>query len=333
MPDLFFYLTFAILFFFLELIYFRIAARNRIIDKPNERSSHESVTIRGGGVIFPIAVICWFIINSFQNSLFVSALLLISLISFLDDVLDVHNSVRVFFQFLAVYFMIIQLSLGLEWYWYILIFILIIGMVNAWNFMDGINGITGSYSLVTLGTLFYINHFVQQFTSESLLIFIMLSLLVFNFFNFRKKAKCFAGDIGSISIAFIISYLLIELISATHNFLFIGFLLLYGLDTVTTIIFRLIRKENIFHAHRTHFYQFLSNEKNWSHLSVATIYSLVQLIINILILFLIYQIKTLEYSLLLLITAILMGGILFILVRLRLEGRKVLIGTNSILIG
>jgi len=328
MSELLFYITFAIFFFFLELLYLRIAARNSIIDRPNERSSHKRSTIRGGGIIFSFAVIFWFIINDFQYSIFVTALLLISIVSFLDDILDIHSRIRFFFQFLAVYLMILQLALGLDWYWYIIVFILIIGMINAWNFMDGINGITGAYSLATLGTLLYINRFIQQFTSESLLIFLILSLLVFNFFNFRRKAKCFAGDVGSISIAFIISYLLIQLISSTHNFLFIALMLLYGLDTVTTIIFRLIRREKIFQAHRTHFYQFLSNEKRWSHLSVATIYSLVQLILNMLILLLTYQGTTLKNSLSLLVILVSFGGTLFIILRLRLEGSKRLLGTD-----
>jgi UDP-GlcNAc:undecaprenyl-phosphate GlcNAc-1-phosphate transferase len=320
MSSLFLYIIFTILFLFLELLYFRIAVHRRIIDKPNERSSHKYFTIRGGGIIVPFALISWFIINGFQHFLFVSALLLISLVSFLDDIKNIHRTVRFFFQFLAVCLMITELSLGLDWYWYIIIFILIIGMINAWNFMDGINGITGSYSLVTLGTLFYLNRFVQQFTSESLLIFSILSLLVFNFFNFRKKAKCFAGDVGSISIAFIISYSLIELIFTTHNLLFIGLLLLYGIDTVTTIIFRIIRKENIFQAHRTHFYQFLSNEKKWAHLSVAAMYSFAQLIVNIIILLLFYQSITLIHSFFLISSIIFTAGILSIILRLRLEG-------------
>jgi UDP-GlcNAc:undecaprenyl-phosphate GlcNAc-1-phosphate transferase len=326
MSDLFLYLIFTIFFFLIELTYFRIATYNRILDKPNARSSHKRFTIRGGGIVFPFAVICWFVISDFQHPVFVIALLLIGIISFLDDVLDIQSKVRFIFQFFAVCLMMIQLGLELNWYWYIPICILITGMINAWNFMDGINGITGAYSLITVGTLFYINYFIEQFTSEPLLVFIILSLLVFNFFNFRREAKCFAGDVGSISMAFIIAYLLIELILTTHSFLFIGFMLIYGLDTVSTIMFRLIRKENVFHPHRTHFYQFLSNEKGWSHLSVALLYSLTQLVVNIIVVFLSHQREPLASSFLILIILISIGGIILVLLRLKLEGGKRLFG-------
>lgn len=320
--DLFFYIMYIIFFCFLELLYFRIAARYNIIDKPNQRSSHKHYTIRGGGVIFPIAVLCWFILSGFQDFLFVSALLLIALISFLDDIKDVPSRVRFFFQFLAVVIVNIQISAELDWHWTVFIFILIIGMINAWNFMDGINGITGSYNLITLGTLWYINHFMIPFTSESLLVFIILSLLVFNFFNFRLKARCFAGDIGSISIAFITCFLMLQLINASGNFLYIGFCLIYGLDTVTTIIFRLIREENIFEAHRSHFYQFLANEKKWSHLSVSILYSTFQFITNVFIVALYYQNKPSSNNFVLLSGIILISGVLFVLLRLNLEGYK-----------
>ena len=151
--------------------------------------------------------------------------------------------------------------------------------------MDGINGITGSYSLLAIITLYYINENIHAFTSPALLITISLSLLVFNFFNFRKKAKCFAGDVGSVGIAFIIVFFIGQLILATHNFNYILLLLFYGIDVVSTILFRVIRKENIFEAHRSHFYQFISNEKKIPHLIVAAIYLLVQSIINIILVF------------------------------------------------
>lgn len=323
MPDLFTYILFFIGFFILELIYFRIAVNYKIIDKPNERSSHKRMTVRGGGIIFPAAVLCWFFLNDFQYPFFVSGLLLVSVISFIDDILDLHSRVRFIAQFAAVACMFWQLPLGLAWYDYLLAFIMIIGTINAWNFMDGINGITGIYSIVVLFSLYRINQTVQ-FTDETLLILLFIALLVFGFFNFRKKAVCFAGDIGSVAIAFSICFLLLQLIVKTGNLLYILFLLVYGLDSVITILFRLRRRENIFEAHRTHFYQYLSNEQQWPHLWVSVLYGSLQLAINLLLITFIPQ-NTAD-SFLWVIVISLVTGILFITLRFRVESRKRLLG-------
>jgi UDP-N-acetylmuramyl pentapeptide phosphotransferase/UDP-N-acetylglucosamine-1-phosphate transferase len=249
--------------FVLEIFYFKIADHFNIIDKPNARSSHQSITLRGGGIIFTLAALIFFFTFGFQYPYFILGLFLISLISFLDDIFTLNNKVRLGIHLISVLLMFYQWNLfSLNLYWIPIALIFVIGTINAYNFMDGINGITGGYSLLAIATLYYINEQVTSFTSSDLLITVGLSLLVFNFFNFRKKAKCFAGDVGSVSIAFIIVFLIGQLLIQTQNFNYILLLLFYGLDAVTTIVFRVIRKENIFEAHRSHFYQFLSNEKN-----------------------------------------------------------------------
>lgn len=272
--------------FAIELLYFKAADHFNIIDKPNSRSSHTALTIRGGGIIFGIAAILFFCLYQFQYPFFITGLFLIALISFLDDILTLNNKVRLFIHLLAVSLLFYQLDLfSMAWYLVIIAAIFVIGTINAYNFMDGINGITGAYSLIAIGSLYYINQYVIAFTSNELLIIIGLSLIVFNFFNFRKRAKCFAGDVGSVSIAFIVLFLLLQLIIKTQNLNYLLLLLIYGLDAVTTILFRLIRKENIFEAHRTHFYQYWANERKVSHLLVSSIYALIQLAVNVLIVY------------------------------------------------
>ena len=71
------------------------------------------------------------------------------------------------------------------------------------------------------------------------------------------------------------------------------FLSVYGIDSAITIIQRLLKRENIFKPHRTHLYQYLANENKWSHLFISAIFSLIQLIINLLVVFVI---NTSEYS-------------------------------------
>jgi UDP-GlcNAc:undecaprenyl-phosphate GlcNAc-1-phosphate transferase len=314
--------------FLFELGYFRIALSYGIIDNPNSRSSHVNPTIRGGGIIFPIAILLWFLMNDFQYVYMVLGLIAIATISLLDDIITLNTVSRSVVHMIAVAALICQISFLLEWYYYIPLFILVIGFINAYNFMDGINGITGGYSLVTVISLGYINRSVITFTSESLIVYVFLSIIVFNFFNFRKKAKCFAGDVGSVSIAFIIAYLLIQLSVTTGSFLVIVLVLVYGLDTVTTIIFRIIRKENIFKAHRSHFYQFLANEKGWHHLSVSLLYIITQLVINLLVIICINN--RIIVSGTLLVLYIFICSLLVVIIRFSSEGSRNLLGSNNL---
>jgi UDP-N-acetylmuramyl pentapeptide phosphotransferase/UDP-N-acetylglucosamine-1-phosphate transferase len=311
--------TIASVFFILELVYFKIADRYNIIDKPNHRSSHNHITIRGGGIIFFLAALLWFVYSDYELLYFIIALSLISVISFLDDLLSLKSGMRSLVHLVGVVLMLIQLNIDVLWLWPFLL-VLIIGTINAYNFMDGINGITGAYSLIALGTLYSINRYIIEFSSESLLVISILSILVFLFFNFRKVARSFAGDVGSVSIAFIIIFVLGQLISKTFNYSYLGFLLIYGLDTVTTIIFRLFRRENIFEAHRSHFYQHLANERKWPHLKVASLYAIVQGILNLTIIRFLTDVSAGD-SLLLLLVIALASGSLFILLRFYVEGK------------
>ncbi|RZL52610.1 MAG: UDP-GlcNAc--UDP-phosphate GlcNAc-1-phosphate transferase, partial [Pedobacter sp.] len=288
-----------------------------IIDKPNARSSHSTITLRGGGIIFIIAGLIFYLFAGFHYPFFILGLLAIGTISFLDDILTLNNKVRLAVHLFSVLLMFYQWDLFVfPWYWLIIAGIFVIGTINAYNFMDGVNGITGGYSLVTILSLFYINNEVVEFTSNDLLIIVSLSLLVFNFFNFRKKAKCFAGDVGSVSIAFIVVFLIGQLILTSGNFAYILLLLFYGLDTATTVFFRKVRKENIFEAHRSHFYQYLANQLKWNHLLVSGIYMFVQLLINGIIIFVIGN--SAVYAL----TFTTIFTVLFLVIRFIVEGKK-----------
>jgi len=322
--SLFILLVFSAILFSLELVYFKIARKYKIIDCPNHRSSHNEVTIRGGGIIFPIALLFCAFYWGFEYVYFLLGLLLISLISFLDDLHTIGSKLRFTFQVLAVALLFYQTGLYyLPFYWIIIALIFATGTINAINFMDGINGITGGYGLVTLITMYYINKYIVAYTDENNLAISIISVLIFNFFNFRVKAKCFAGDVGSISLAFIILFFLLQLIIKTNNLNFLSLLLIYGLDTVTTILFRIIRKENIVEAHRSHFYQFLVNERNMPHLLVAGLYMLVQVIINIILIK--YFIAS-EYNL---IFVMMFPIVIFVLIRILMEGPRKLFVLNK----
>ena len=262
------------------LIYFKIADKYHIIDKPNERSSHTHTTLQGGGIIFYMGILLYFFIQKFHYPWFFIGLTLIAAISFIDDIKPQSIALRLVVHFIALLLMFYQWSLfSLPWYYTIIALIFCTGVLNAYNFMDGINGITGGYSLVIVTALWYINSYKISFIDNNLIYYLSLSLFVFIFFNFRTRAKCFVGDVGSISIAFILIFLLGCLIIKTEDFSYIVLLAVYGVDSVLTIIHRLILKENIFEAHRKHAYQIMANELKIPHVVVSLIYALLQALI------------------------------------------------------
>jgi len=302
--------------FSIELIYFRIAKNYNIIDRPNHRSSHTKVTIRGGGIVFSIAILLATITQGLSEIYFVLGLFLISLISFIDDLSPLSNRIRIIFHVIAVALLFYQLNLyHLSLSVVLLAFIFVIGTLNAINFMDGINGITGGYGLIALCSLWFLNR-QFAFTTSSYLLAAVVGVVVFCFFNFRKKAKCFAGDVGSLSLAFIILYFVLLVVIYTQNIKYILLLFVYGVDTITTILLRLWRRENIFKAHRSHFYQFLANEKQIPHLMVALLYMITQALVNIII------ITANISNLLRFILYIVAGVVIFVLLRLKIEGRE-----------
>lgn len=277
-----YYLIVLVLLFVAELFYFRIADKFNIIDKPNERSSHSKVTLRGGGITFYFGVLAYFLTSAFEYPWFMLALSLITFISFVDDIISTKQITRLLFHFSAMAMLFYQWGLfSLSWWWIIIALIVCTGIINAYNFMDGINGITGGYSLMILVALAYVNKEIVSFVNESIIYTVLCSALVFCFFNFRKKAKCFAGDVGSVSIAFIILFLIGKLIIQTEDFSWIVLLAVYGVDSVLTIIHRLMLHENIGLPHRKHLYQLMANELKIPHVVVSLIYMALQAIIII----------------------------------------------------
>lgn len=275
------YLLLFTLLFALQLLYFRIANKLNIIDKPNERSSHSRVTLRGGGIVFWISVLIYFVMSGFANPWFFAGLTLISAISFADDITPQSPKLRLMVQFVALMLMCVQWQLfDYSWFFVVLALIVGVGVMNAFNFMDGINGITGGYSMAVLVSLWYVNNYQIFFVDNDLIYIVFIALLVFNFFNFRIKAKCFAGDVGAVSAAFILIFMLGLLIVKTGDFSYIAFLLVYGVDSVLTIIHRILLKENITEPHRKHLYQLLSNEMKVPQLLVSSIYAVLQLLIS-----------------------------------------------------
>ena len=293
------YVIITIAFFILMLVYFKIADNYNIIDKPNHRSTHTEITLRGGGIIFPTAFLFFLgyevFFKGYRFSLdhslepnfwiFGAGLLIICTVSFIDDLMDLSSRIRLIVHFVSVtlllYFINVFTILPI---WAIpLLYILIIGILNAYNFMDGINGMSGIYSFVILGTFLYINEYVVAFVEPDFIIYPLLASIVFLFFNFRKKAKCFLGDIGSLGVAFWVMALIGLLMIKTGQYKWILFLMVYGVETILTILERIRLKENIFEAHRRHLYQLFANDMKVSHLYISMGYAGIQLLINLIV--------------------------------------------------
>lgn len=275
------YVVIAAILMAAELLYFKFADRFNIIDRPNMRSSHTSITLRGGGVVFLFGAWIYAAFFGLTYPWFLIGLTLVGVVSFIDDVHSLPDSVRLIVQFGAMFLMFYQFGI-LNWndWWIVCIALIVcVGITNAYNFMDGINGITGAYSLAVMLPLIYLNESVG-FIAMPFLVVITLSILVFLFFNFRKKARCFAGDVGSISMAFIVVFALGLLILQTRDFSYIVFLAVYGVDAVLTIVHRIMLHENLGEAHRKHAYQLMANELKQSHLKVSGGYMLVQLAVS-----------------------------------------------------
>ena len=281
------WLTYIVIFavlFALELLYFKVANKCNIIDRPNERSSHKSVVLRGGGVIFSIGLWIWSVVFGFQYPWLLAGVTLAAGISFVDDIHSLPDSLRLVVQFAAMFLVFQEIGL-LHWnMWWIIPIALIaaVGGTNLFNFMDGINGITAGYSLAMLIPLTLVNRSLA-FVEESYLIVAIIGVLVFSLFNFRPrgKAKCFAGDVGSIGIALILLFCVGRLMMVTGDITWIVLFLVYGVDGVLTICHRIMLHENLGQAHRKHAYQLMANELRMSHITVSLIYMGIQLAVSL----------------------------------------------------
>ena len=278
------YLIIFVLLLAAELVYFRIADKFNIIDKPNERSSHSTIVLRGGGIIFLIGAWVWSAFFGFDYPWFLAGLTLVAGVSFVDDIRSLPDSVRLVAQFAAAAMAFYQLGI-LHWsmWWIVLVALIVyVGATNVINFMDGINGITAGYSLAVLLPMMAVN-MDGGYVEQSLIVSTVLASLVFCVFNFRPKgkAKCFAGDVGSIGIAFIMLFLLGNVIIKTEDITWLIFLLVYGVDGCLTIVHRIMLHENLGEAHRKHAYQLMANELKIGHVKVTSLYMVMQLAVSL----------------------------------------------------
>ncbi|WP_298780308.1 glycosyltransferase family 4 protein [uncultured Polaribacter sp.] len=294
-----------------SFIYLKLAIKFKIIDKPNERSSHKKITVRGGGIIFTIAILLFSVLNDFAYPYFSIGVFLISIVSFLDDIYTLSSKIRFPFQVLSACLLLLEVSLSFDFN-YIIFLIIGVGIVNFFNFMDGINGITGLYSIsVLIG--FYLINLNESIVNADLIIYALISLIVFGFYNFRRKALFFAGDIGSISIGVLIFFLGMLFYIKLSSPLILLLIIVYGADAAFTLLYRkFYTRESVFEPHRHHIYQKLVHICKISHLKVSMLYAIIQLTIN----FIIYKsyLLDLKYQLIIFFGLIIFFTLLYIFI-------------------
>ena len=274
-----------------------LARHLRILDVPNQRSSHATPTPRGGGLaILAAFMLGLLIIHLIGDTVpirsryfwgFMVALLLIVTVSFFDDVKDRSLLLKLGTQLLAI---AIVISTGIfidemrlpwaglimkQWWFYPLTALWILGLTNAYNFMDGLDGMAASTAVVV--SIFFSAIAFQQgshfiYLASLVLCAASLGFLLFNW----SPAKIFMGDVGSTFLGF--TFAVMAIIAArydlSHTSLFVLPLLLFHFifDTAFTFLRRLAKGQHVLQAHRTHLYQLL-NQLGYSHRAVSSLYA------------------------------------------------------------
>src|SRR3989337_1378758 len=259
----------------------KIGKKISLIDIPNERSSHTISTPRGGGIGLWIAFIFVGVFFVKEHS---AAIILgtTGLLGLLGDIFSFSAKVRLTAQFViaAVAAWLFaglpdsMLKLAVFLFW----IIFITGTENFYNFMDGINGIAGVTGVVGFGLMAFFSYYMAKETDLTLLSIVLsaacLGFLPFNF----PKATVFIGDVGSIFLGFVFASFVVKLSKDIGVFLcLIMFLCAFYADAVITLYYRWRRGENLMQAHRSHLYQYLSNELKLPHWKVTLLYAVVQL--------------------------------------------------------
>lgn len=259
----------------LTLISIKYAVSNSIMDVPNFRSSHTIPTPRGGGISFVITFLTSILVILFFKQIefgfglaFFIGCLIVAIVGYVDDLGHVDSKLRLFFHFTAALILVQSVSglhivelynvmVDFDILGYVIAVLIIVWMLNLFNFMDGIDGLAGAESL---SVLFITAFFLENYYPDSnLLIFHLIlgfSILGFMVFNF-PPAKIFMGDAGSGFLGFVLAGLMLKEahIVADMFWIWLTMLGVFIVDATYTLVVRIVERQKIFDAHRTHAYQ------------------------------------------------------------------------------
>lgn len=268
------------------------SSKREFFDIPNERSLHNHPMPRGGGLViviltlFGIGLLFYGQMVSIpiqQMMTYIVTGALIALIGLLDDIFHLPSYYRLIFQLVGAFIVIIDIgwwniikipfygNINLGWSGLIITFLWIVGLTNAFNFMDGIDGMAAGQAVVAGIGWFIIGNMIS--IPQIYIIGILVSSTSLGFLGHNwSPAKIFLGDVGSAFLGFTFAILPLMISNKANTFM-IGFLLVWPfvVDTFFTFVIRSINKENVFSPHRSHLYQKLVIS-GLSHKSVTAIY-------------------------------------------------------------
>ncbi len=260
--------------------------RRDILDRPNERSSHDTPTPRGGGIGLLAALLpMWLVANlvlpgtttAWADWLMPVGALLLAGVSWIDDLKTLGPLPRLAAQFVAAIAAVLLLpglvfqGLVPAWLDTTLAVIGLVWFVNLFNFMDGIDGISAMETLGICAGLFLIGFLLSAAptTLDALPLLIAGATAGFLIWNWHP-AKIFLGDIGSVPLGFLLGWLLLALAARGEWEAALMLPLYYLADATLTLLRRLARGEKVWRAHREHYYQqAVQNGRSHARVSAA----------------------------------------------------------------
>lgn len=274
----------------------------QIVDTPNSRSNHTLPTPRGGGIaVVGVILLCWaaapFVLGFTEKPMmfpsfwpFLAATLGLAVVSFADDRTPLNPAIRLLAQIVAVWVGMYALEApvflsflpegtplwvdaGLTmlcWLWFI----------NLFNFMDGIDGITGMQSLhICLGV--WVLALIGQLPDMYLIYTAIIGAAAVGFLVWNwHPAKLFLGDVGSVPLGFMLGFLLLQTAALGHPVAALILPAYYLADAGITLLKRIGRREKIWQAHSSHYYQ-QAVRSGWSHSTVVLCIAMANLLLLI----------------------------------------------------
>jgi Fuc2NAc and GlcNAc transferase len=259
--------------------------RLSLVDHPNERSSHNIVTPKGGGIGILVAFVFCSLYTKISYWFWVPAVG-VSVLGFLTDRFDILPQVRLVLQFIAGLIVIIGLdrlstSVLKEIALITFFIVFVVGTANFYNFMDGINGIAAVTSIIGYTLLGFSAH-ISGFNTAYVALAFCISLACAGFLPLNiPNAKVFMGDVGSILLGFVFAGIVVKISRTFLDFItYAAFLFPFYADELTTMWIRIRDGERLSQPHRRHLYQLLANERGIAHWKVSAGYGIFQLFVG-----------------------------------------------------
>ncbi len=268
-----------------EMLFLLLARRSGFVEvKYREAGADTRKPLKGAGIIFWVAALLYAIFNPSEFAWwFFGGITLVAAVGFWDDARIASTWARLILHLAAasIAFHVTGVFEEITWWNVVVAYVGFIGVLYTFKFMDDAHGMTGLYSLSVLLPLLFINHYTETLTGEDFLAYPILAASVFLVFNLGKRSV--TGDVGSLSVGFWITTALIMLITETGDWIWIGLVMVHGVDTIMTMGHRTFLRKPLLKREKLHFYQVMTNELRLDERLVSIVYTVIQLGISALL--------------------------------------------------